>query len=164
MTKTESTNLAKTATQFWPSINPTLSALLRDMLIPYEFKRALAVVKTHRMNHEFLDLPQLRLGLEADRELAWARRQKRDSERIVDWIRRTLPASYPADQDDRNVIRGHFQACWEAVETGGADQVGIDDVRGMIRGHARTAFGELGWPMKDAAEWADECVGKGVTA
>jgi hypothetical protein len=163
MNKTESASLSKTANQLWPSINPTLGALLRDMLTPYDFKRALAVVKTHRMNHEFIDLPQLRLGLEADRESADARKKRRDSERIVDWIRRTLPVTH-ANQDDGNVIRAHFQGCWGAVESGGAERGAIDEVRGMIRGHARTAFVELGWPAKDADERSDECVGKAVPA
>lgn len=160
MTKDDAKHLVKTVRGIFPTVTPEQGTLLADWFEPYNFQHALAVVKTHRAQHEFLDFPQLHEALKAAEESRKQRISKGRSGRILDWLI-TTDTRYRS-MNPIEALQRHFSACrdsiTEAVTAGNREQ-GIPFSLATARMHARWAFMEIELSEQDATELADEIFG-----
>ena len=138
----------------WPSLSKEQTTLLAELLLPYDHDRARASLRNHRLNHEFLDFQQLRLALDSDQQKFDVLHHRLRDQTIIEWLRSTLPATYPAGVSDIECLRRYFEGCIDSL-------IAVDSAHGrsevlhMLAANARLACTQIGWDAHDAAAFAD---------
>lgn len=158
MTKPEANAMAKFTAGLFRDATPEQIGYLAEQYEHFPKLIAEATVKTHRMNHEFLSIPNLLIGMKSAMERAAAKHTESRTERTIDWLRRTLPATTAGKPDDACLLE-HFANAWNDVYAmSHVDDKAKDQVRQAIHGHAFAAFCQIGMDSQTAMQWADEAV------
>lgn len=149
----------------FPTLTREQIELIGAKAMPFEFRAAIAVARTHRAQHEFLDFPQFFEGLRADAARRAARAAASRRERIVDGLRRLARTQWGiADYEslnDQSVIIEHYGKCWSSLSASDIEDLGKRSMRAVMYEAARTALTEIGLPDDEAEALAREIVGVG---
>jgi hypothetical protein len=160
MNKREATNLGKTLLGLFPSASAEQADLFSDQIGPYAVADVEAAMKTHAVTHNYLDLPNLMTGIRALSDQRSRRQEKRESQRIIDWLRETLPVSYPAAMSDQEAILTHFSTCWQGVaEDQRSSNYGKQFTRRYVWSCCVMGLAEIGIDRPSAETLARACVG-----
>jgi hypothetical protein len=155
----------KLAKGLFPALTTDQAELLLDRLKPYDVQRALAVVRTHAANNEWLSIPKLLQELKNDDMKFTQRRRDKADITCAAWLRTDDYRSFAARGavnprgSDWQILFDHFSQSWQAVEQNtSSTSEGKAAARIMIRAHARRALIDAGFSDEDAAEFADGVV------
>src|SRR5271154_3735726 len=129
MTTDEAGRVTKLAKGLWQAMTPEQVGYMTETLIPFQYDRAVAVVKNCAANgwsglphdqQRFFHLSGLVEALRSDEQKHRDFLQGRERVRIIDWARREYAeflASSPASNwDDRTVLEWHFGQAWLGVK------------------------------------------------
>lgn len=158
MTKNDAHSVTKEAKGLFPTLTPEQLKLVAEIVAPYRFDRATAILKTHRINHpEFMHFGQLTEALRGDAEKHSDRRREFAAEKMVQGIRRMARGQWGIleyeNLSDLEVIRKHFGHLRSCI---------TDDnivLRLYVFKHVRIALEEIGIDNADAIEVACEVAG-----
>ncbi len=152
---TQTTALLK---ELFPQVTKGQLDLVGDLIRNHSRGRAMAVIRAHRCEHEFLSFPGLKTALQADFEKYDTSRQARRKERIVDAIRYLARAKWGIQgyegMTEEALILNHYAKCWQHVSENSPGPSGLKYVRCMIFDTVREAFLEIGKTWDEAVELA----------
>lgn len=153
---------SKTIRGLFPSVTDEQIVLVNERLGALEYNRAVAVIKTHAANHNFLDLPALFEGFRADAAKHEAWKKNREKIRVVDWMRQQLNArgdTSHVGHNDGEVIQAWYSQSWSAIGNDPASELyGKNWARKKIYHDAINACVEVGIDMPSAVAIGEACV------
>lgn len=156
MTNPQSKILSALLMGLWPDVTPTQGKAFQEMVMPFDLTRATALLKTcrHEENHKFYNPSGLLTALRADEIKGREYQARKNKERIIDWIRHQRYSQ----ESDSDLITDHFARSWASVRDSEAIDVGKQNVRQLIYGHAIMAYEQIGQDLNQAKSNAEICV------